>query len=117
MGVGRLNTNINLKSIVMEMYKISPNFDCSLTIDELKEKSEYVFFSNGHKGKRPHIKLKEKINGIDIIIISNDRYGIIVVAESTFNKCWGDSIIDLSKNVDEFIIKYLNETRATDLLL
>ena len=100
-----------------QKYKISKNWDCIHSIEKLKKDCEFVYNTKGHHGNRPHLKLDSQKYEFDVVIISNDKHGIIVNAISKFNKNTDVSFItDFSKNVDDFIVDYLTRTNAIDLL-
>jgi hypothetical protein len=97
-------------------FKISKNWGCIRTFDELVTDSKFIFQWDGHKGARPRIVLKTPINGMDCIEIDYDRYGLTTNGESVFSEHIGGKIVDSSQKCHEFIADFLKREGASDLI-
>lgn len=89
-------------------FQISPNWNCIMELNQLIQDASFVFTNSGHKGDRPKIVLNHSIEGYDCIEIDVDRYGIISNGITKFNSTWGETIVDSSKRVIEFIAEFLD---------
>jgi hypothetical protein len=94
--------------------KISENWHCILSYEELKERSEFVFkFSGTLWEGAPILKLREHLETMDLIQISYDYHGIVNGSTGRFSKYDGPYIFDLSKDIDSFIHQWLESEGAT----
>lgn len=89
---------------------ISKNWDCIRSFDELVEDAKFVFVV---EKSNPFLVLNTKINGIDCIEISQDRYGLINDAECVFNDHFANSILDSSCDIVEFIYLHFRPCNTT----
>lgn len=92
--------------------KVSENWSCRYSYEELKERTEFVFRFKGMWENAPILKLREPIEGMDLIQISYDYNGIVNGSEGKFYPPWGGQIEDLSKDVDQFVYDYLIKEKA-----
>jgi len=98
------------------VFKISKNWDCIASLEELISKSLFIFLNDENSGVRPRIVLKEAINGIDCIEIDYDQWGLTTNGETKFNNNWGGMIADSSKDCISFIKDFLIKEGAYDLI-
>lgn len=99
-------------------FKISPNWGCVRSFDDLVSDAKFVFVHSAYKGYRPHIVLKTPLeNGFDTIEIDHDRYGLITNGVSVFNDGWGEIIVDSGNDPIAFVRNFLINTGASDLLV
>lgn len=96
-------------------FKVSPNWDCVKTLDQIIRDAKFAFTHKGHKGYRPMIVLNTPIDGeINCVEIDYDRYGLIVNGETIFNSNWGELITDSTVDVVTFIGAFLVESKAAE---
>jgi len=98
-------------------FKISPNWGCVKTLDELITDSRFIFSHKGTKGRRPHIVLKYSIDGVDTFGLDYDRFGLLIQSVSNFDNTWGEMIVDSSKDCVNFIREFLIAEGAHDFLI
>lgn len=98
-------------------FKISQNWDCIKSLDELINDAKFIFQNDGYKGRRPRIVLNSPIDGFDVIELDYDRYGLTTNAIAKFNTQWGESITDSSKEVTKFIEQFLRDENLTEFIL
>lgn len=87
--------------------QVSENWSCRYSYEELKERTEFVFRFKGMWENAPILKLREPIEGMDLIQISYDYNGIVNGSEGKFNPSDGNHFEDISKDVDQFVYDYL----------
>jgi hypothetical protein len=88
--------------------QISPNWSCRFSNEELKERTEFVFQFDGFWDNRPILKLREPIEGMDLIQIDYDYGGLVNGSEGRFHAAFdGKHIKDLSKDIDSFVYDFL----------
>lgn len=98
----------------MKNIKVSENWSCILTYEELKNRSEFVFkFKGGLWEGQPILKLREPIEGMDLIQIAYDYHGIVNGSSGRFSEFDGPHILDSSKDIDLFIYEHLESECAT----
>lgn len=97
-------------------FKISQNWDCIKSLDDLIKDAKFIFQNDGYKGRRPRIVLNNPIDGFDVIEIDYDRYGLITNGIAKFNSQWGDSIIDSSKDIEGSIEQFLRDESLTEFI-
>jgi hypothetical protein len=93
--------------------QISENWHCVYSFEELCEHTEFIFRFKGLWENAPILKLREPIEGMDLIQISYDYNGIVNGSVGRFTAQFdGVHIEDLSKDIEQFIYDYLISERA-----
>ena len=97
----------------MKGLQVSQNWDCIYSFDELVERTEFVFKFKNLWDNRPILKLREPIEGMDLVQIDYDYSGIVNGGVGKFNAMFdGKHIEDLSKNVEQFVYDFLISEQA-----
>jgi hypothetical protein len=100
------------------VFRISPEWGCIKTLDELIADSKFIFSHKGHHGVRPHIVLNTPIiDNLDCIEISYDGNGLLDDGVSNFHAGWGEIIKDSSKDCYKFISDFLIKDGAKEHIL
>ena len=97
-------------------FKISKNWDCTKTFDELIADAKFIFIGKDREYWIPRLVLNTPINGIDCIEIDYDNDGITNGGECVFNHEWGSIISESSKDCISFIKKFLEDDGANELI-
>jgi len=99
-------------------FKISQNWGCVKSLEELLADAKFMFNRKGGvRQRRPMIVLNTPIvDNLDCIEIDYDRYGLKTNGITNFNDTWGECILDSTKNYNKFIREYLVADGAPDLL-
>lgn len=94
--------------------QVSKNWSCLYSYEELKERTEFVFRFKGNLWEgAPILKLREPIEGMDLIQISYDYHGIVNGSVGIFHPRYdGERIEDMSKDIDQFVYDYLIKEKA-----
>ena len=99
-------------------FKISENWGCVKSLEELLADAKFMFSRKGGvKQRRPMIVLNTPIvDNLDCIEIDYDRYGLKTNGVTNFHDGWGECILDSTKDYNKFIKEYLIADGATDLI-
>jgi hypothetical protein len=105
--------NKNAASI---FFKISPDWDCLKSIDELIADAKFIFIQNGHESYLPRLVLNTPIEGYNCIEIDYTKKGLINGGVSKFDDNWGITIDDSSKDCIKFLKEFLEREGAVDIV-
>ncbi len=94
------------------------------TLDWIIDNTAFMFYSKGHNGSRPHLVLKESLldaegeSKMDLIILSNDRWGIRMSAVGTYGLEWEINIakIYFPSDIRYELVRYFTETLCEDFI-
>ena len=95
-----------------EIFKISQNWNCIKSLDELIADAKFIFTNGLYKGRRPRIVLFTPIDGFNCIEIDYDKDGLITNGVSVFDDNWGKRISDSSAEIVKFIKTFLIREKA-----
>jgi hypothetical protein len=104
------------RRLKMNIFKISPKWDCVKTFEELVSDAKFIFIQQGHGNYLPQIVLNTPIEGFDCIEIDYDKEGLTNGGVSKFDDNWGITIDDSSKDCVSFLKNFLELDGAVDLL-
>src|ERR1044071_7502327 len=93
--------------------QISKNWDCAYSFEELIARTEFIFKFDRLWDGKPILKLREPIEGMDLVAIDYDYSGICNGGVARFHAQFaGVHIEDLSKDVEQFVYDFLIKEKA-----